>query len=101
MIEERGELRCVVGVGVDRRHVHVQRTWLAHRVARAARPRRGGTGDLGGAGLEPAMERQEPDRGLQLQLLDDLGMGEQLRERHRMTVSRTLVRSGAMAGGPC
>ena len=42
------------------------------------------------------MERQEPDRGAQLQLLDDLGMGEQFRERHRMTVSRPRVRSGAM-----
>ena len=40
VVEERREPGRLVGVGVDRRHVHVQLARLVHRVARRPRPRR-------------------------------------------------------------
>ena len=85
--EEAGEERGAGRVGLVRRHVVLQVVGLHDRVAGRPRAARRLAGDLGGAGLEPAVEGEEPDRRRQHLLLDHVGVREQVGEGHPPTVA--------------
>ena len=87
MGEETGEERGARRVGLVRRDVLLQVVGLDDGVAGSPRTAGRFAGDLGGAGLEPAVQGEEPDRRRQHLLLDDVGVREQVGEGHATTVA--------------
>ena len=91
------------GSCVDRRHVALAGRRAARPCSTSARRAAAASRAISAVpGSSPPWSARNPTARAQHQLLDDLGMGEQFRERHRMTVARRVGPAAMVAiRAPC